>query len=63
MRFVIKTISVEKVRDAYESLIGKREPLWGPRCRWIGNIKMVFEEIWFEDKFICLKIRSSGKLL
>jgi hypothetical protein len=35
-------------RNAYRTLVGKPEgkrPLGRPRCRWVGNIKMVLIEI------------------
>jgi hypothetical protein len=44
--------------NAYRLLVGKQEgkgPLGRPRCRWVDNIKMDFEEIgWGDVDWICL---------
>jgi hypothetical protein len=42
---------MEEKRYAYRILVGKPEgksPLGGPRCRWVGNVKMDLREVGWE---------------
>jgi hypothetical protein len=52
-------------RNAYRILVGKPEPVGGPRCRWVDNIKIDLREIdgmvWTGS--IWLGIGTSGGLL
>jgi hypothetical protein len=52
IRWAVHVARMGKKRNAYSLLVGKPEgkkPLGRPRRRWVGNIRMGFVEIGWDD--------------
>jgi hypothetical protein len=48
MRWAGHVARIGEKRNAYKILVGKQQgkrPLGGPRCTWLGNIKLDLREI------------------